>query len=403
MWTPDICIYHDPCDDGFGSAWAVWRKWGEAVDFRPTNYGLPVPDEAIDGKHVLISDFSFKPDVLEALAARAASIVILDHHKTAESDLIAYRVASAVTAAGLAPVDEWIAAYRFEDSHPARRSDFGMLHVAPNVLAMFDMNRSGAMLTWRFCFPGEKPPQLGGAQRPIVVNVCNFARGEPCLLSYDDARTLFHEFGHALHQMLSDVTYGFISGTSVARDFVELPSQLYEHWLEVPQVLETHARHWQTGAAMPGDLLQRLLGAATYDQGFATVEFIASALVDLEFHNGPAPAHPMQKEAEVLAGLGMPRAIRMRHATPHFAHVFSGDGYSSGYYSYMWSEVMDADAFAAFEEAGDAFDPATAARLERFILSAGGSEEAEALYTRFRGRMPGVEALLKGRGLVEPA
>ena len=160
MWTPDICIYHDPCDDGFGSAWAVWRKWGEAVDFRPTNYGLPVPDEAIDGQHVLISDFSFKPDVLEALAARAASIVILDHHKTAESDLIAYRVASAVTAAGLAPVDEWIAAYRFEDSHPARRSDFGMLHVAPNVLAMFDMNRSGAMLTWRFCFPGEKPPQL---------------------------------------------------------------------------------------------------------------------------------------------------------------------------------------------------------------------------------------------------
>ncbi|MBE2275921.1 MAG: M3 family metallopeptidase, partial [Rhodobacteraceae bacterium] len=200
--------------------------------------------------------------------------------------------------------------------------------------------RSGA-----WCSAMRAQRKLGGAQRPIVVNVCNFARGEPCLLSYDDARTLFHEFGHALHQMLSDVTYGFISGTSVARDFVELPSQLYEHWLEVPQVLETHARHWQTGAAMPGDLLQRLLGAATYDQGFATVEFIASALVDLEFHNGPAPAHPMQKEAEVLAGLGMPRAIRMRHATPHFAHVFSGDGYSSGYYSYMWSEVMDADAF----------------------------------------------------------
>ncbi len=258
--------------------------------------------------------------------------------------------------------------------------------------------RSGA-----WCSAMRTQRKLGGAQRPIVVNVCNFASGEPCLLSYDDARTLFHEFGHALHQMLSDVTYGFISGTSVARDFVELPSQLYEHWLEVPEVLEAHARHWQTGEAMPADLLQRLLGAATYDQGFATVEFIASALVDLEFHNGPAAADPMQKEAEVLAGLGMPRAIRMRHATPHFAHVFSGDGYSSGYYSYMWSEVMDADAFAAFEEAGDPFDPATAARLERFILSAGGSEEAEALYTRFRGRMPGVEALLKGRGLVEPA
>ena len=191
--------------------------------------------------------------------------------------------------------------------------------------------------------------RLGGDVQPVVVNVCNFAKGDPALLSYDDARTLFHEFGHALHQMLSDVTYGFISGTSVARDFVELPSQLYEHWLEVPEVLEKHARHWQTGAAMPADMLQRLLAAGTYDQGFATVEFLSSAFVDLAFHEGTPPADPMQKQAEVLESLGMPRAIRMRHATPHFAHVFSGDGYSSGYYSYMWSEVMDADAFAAFE------------------------------------------------------
>ena len=235
------------------------------------------------------------------------------------------------------------------------------------------------------------------------MNVCNFAKGDPCLLSYDDARTLFHEFGHALHQMLSNVTYGFISGTSVARDFVELPSQLYEHWLEVPEVLETWARHYQTGAPMPADLCARLLGAGTYDQGFATVEFIASAMVDLEFHTGPAPQDPMQKQAEVLAGLGLPHAIVMRHATPQFAHVFSGDGYSSGYYSYMWSEVMDADAFAAFEETGDAFDPATAAKLERFILSAGGSQDAESLYRQFRGSMPGVEALLRGRGLLEPA
>ena len=257
--------------------------------------------------------------------------------------------------------------------------------------------RSGA-----WCSAMRSQKKLGGDQRPIVVNVCNFAKGEPALLSYDDARTLFHEFGHALHQMLSNVTYGFISGTSVARDFVELPSQLYEHWLEVPEVLEKHARHWQTGAPMPADLLHRLLAAGTYDQGFATVEFVSSALVDLAFHEGPAPADPMQKQAEVLEALGMPHAIRMRHATPHFAHVFSGDGYSSGYYSYMWSEVMDADAFAAFEEAGDAFDPATAARLERFILSAGGSEPAEDLYTQFRGRMPGVEPLLKGRGLLEP-
>jgi len=256
--------------------------------------------------------------------------------------------------------------------------------------------RSGA-----WCSAMRSQRKLGGDVRPVVLNVCNFAKGDPALLSYDDARTLFHEFGHALHQMLSNVTYGFISGTSVARDFVELPSQLYEHWLEVPEVLEKHARHWQTNEPMPADLLQRLLAAGTYDQGFATVEFVSSALVDLAFHEGAAPADPMQKQAEVLESLGMPRAIRMRHATPHFAHVFSGDGYSSGYYSYMWSEVMDADAFAAFEEAGDAFDPATAARLEKFILSAGGSQPAEDLYTQFRGRMPGVEPLLKGRGLLE--
>ena len=143
----------------------------------------------------------------------------------------------------------------------------------------------------------------------------------------------------------------------------------------------------------------RLLAAATYDMGFSTVEYVASALVDLEFHDGDAPADPMAKQAEVLEQIGMPHAIRMRHATPHFSHVFSGDGYSSGYYSYMWSEVMDADAFAAFEEKGDAFDPDLAAKLEQHILSAGGSDDAVELYTRFRGRMPGVEALLKGRGL----
>jgi peptidyl-dipeptidase Dcp len=258
--------------------------------------------------------------------------------------------------------------------------------------------RSGA---WCSTFRGQR--KLGGEVRPVVVNVCNFAKGNPTLLSWDDAKTLFHEFGHALHAMLSDVTYAYVSGTSVARDFVELPSQLYEHWLDVPQVLADHARHHVTGEPMPEAMRERLLAAATYDQGFSTVEYVASALVDLAFHEGEPPADPMAREAEVLAGLGMPRAIRMRHATPHFAHVFSGDGYSSGYYSYMWSEVMDADAFAAFEEAGDAFDPAVADRLERFILSAGGSQDAEALYLEFRGRMPGPEALLKGRGLLDAA
>ena len=199
--------------------------------------------------------------------------------------------------------------------------------------------------------------------------------------------------------VLADVTFESISGTSVARDFVELPSQLYEHWLEVPAVLEEFATHAETGEAMPKSLLDKVLQAATFDMGFQTVEYVASALVDLEFHDGAPPKDVMARQAEILESLGMPEAIPMRHATPHFAHVFAGDGYSSGYYSYMWSEVMDADAFAAFEEAGSAFDPEVAERLERFILSAGGSREAEALYTQFRGRMPGVEALLRGRGL----
>ncbi|SMO55567.1 M3 family metallopeptidase [Ruegeria faecimaris] len=255
--------------------------------------------------------------------------------------------------------------------------------------------RSGA---WCSAMRGQaKFPKV---QAPVVINVCNFAKGDPALLSYDDARTLFHEFGHALHQMLSNVTYESISGTSVARDFVELPSQLYEHWLEVPEVLAEFATHAETGAPMPQEMLKKVLKAANFDQGFQTVEYVASALVDLAFHEGAVPDDPMARQAEVLADLGMPAAIGMRHATPHFAHVFAGDGYSAGYYSYMWSEVMDADAFAAFEEAGGAFDSERAKALEENILSTGGSREAEDLYLAFRGRLPGVEALLKGRGLI---
>jgi len=254
--------------------------------------------------------------------------------------------------------------------------------------------RSGA---WCSAMRGQaKRPRVQG---PVVVNVCNFAKGDPALLSSDDARTLFHEFGHALHHLLSDVTYESMSGTSVARDFVELPSQLYEHWLEVPEVLETYARHYQTGEAMPPELLDKMLKAANFDQGFQTVEYVASAMVDLAFHEGDAPQDPMEMQREILQHMGMPQAITMRHATPHFAHVFAGDGYSSGYYSYMWSEVMDADAFAAFEEGAGAFDEEQAKALETHILSRGGSVDPEELYTAFRGRLPGVEALLKGRGL----
>ena len=254
--------------------------------------------------------------------------------------------------------------------------------------------RSGA-----WCSAMRSQAKFPQEQRPVVINVCNFAKGDPALLSYDDARTLFHEFGHALHQMLSDVTYESVSGTSVARDFVELPSQLYEHWLEVPEVLSEFAVHAETGEPIPQAMLDKVLAAATYDMGFQTVEYVASALVDLGFHDGPAPRDPMQKQAEILSQIGMPQAITMRHATPQFAHVFAGDGYSSGYYSYMWSEVMDADAFEAFSEAGGPFDAERAAALETHILSTGGSADAAELYTAFRGRLPGIDALLKGRGL----
>ncbi len=262
--------------------------------------------------------------------------------------------------------------------------------------------RSGAWMTAL-----REQEKLAGEVRPLIVNVCNFAKGaggKPTLLSFDDARTLFHEFGHALHGLLSAVTYPKISGTNVATDFVELPSQLYEHWLEQPQVLRQFARHYQTGAAMPEDLLQRLIAARNFDQGFATVEYLASAIVDLDFHSLATSdaIDPMAFEASELARIGMPQEIAMRHRPPHFGHVFSGGGYAAAYYSYMWSEVLDADAFEAFEEPGDIFDPATARRLREAIYAAGGTRDPAEAYKAFRGRLPSPEALLRKRGLAEP-
>ncbi|WCR11570.1 M3 family metallopeptidase [Paracoccus stylophorae] len=258
--------------------------------------------------------------------------------------------------------------------------------------------RSGA-----WCSSLQVQHRIGAGQRAIVVNVCNFTPperpGEPAFLSWDDAHTLFHEFGHATHHILSEVTWPSISGTSVAQDFVELPSQLYEHWLEQPQVLDAHARHYRSGAPVPADLRDRMIAAGLADAGFSTTEYLESALVDLAFHRGAPPADAMDRQATILRDLDAPSAIPMRHATPHFGHVFAGDSYASGYYSYMWSEVMDADAFAAFQETGDIFDPATARRLEQTILSRGGSAPADELWLAFRDRMPGVDALLKGRGL----
>jgi peptidyl-dipeptidase Dcp len=262
--------------------------------------------------------------------------------------------------------------------------------------------RSGAWMTAL-----REQEKLAGEVRPLIVNVCNFAKGadgNPTLLSFDDARTLFHEFGHALHGLLSAVTHPSISGTNVATDFVELPSQLYEHWLEQPQVLRQFARHYQTGEPMPEDLLQRLIAARNFDQGFATVEYLASAIVDLDFHSLAAAdaIDPTAFEASELKRIGMPEEIAMRHRPPHFGHVFSGGGYAAAYYSYMWSEVLDADAFEAFEETGDIFDPATAKRLREAIYAAGGTRDPAEAYKAFRGRLPSAEALLRKRGLAEP-
>ena len=257
--------------------------------------------------------------------------------------------------------------------------------------------RSGAWMTSL-----RDQDKLDAEVRPLVLNVMNFnkgANGEPTLLSFEDARTLFHEFGHALHGLLSDVTYPMISGTGVLQDFVELPSQLYEHWLDRPEILTRFARHYQTGEPMPQALMDRLIKSRTFNQGFLTTEYLGSSYVDLDFHLGGAKDAPAVED-ETRARMQMPDEVVLRHRPPHFQHIFSGDHYAAGYYSYLWSEVLDADAFNAFEETGDVFDPQVARRLRDHIYAAGGARDPSEAYQAFRGRMPSVDPLLKKRGLV---
>jgi peptidyl-dipeptidase Dcp len=257
--------------------------------------------------------------------------------------------------------------------------------------------RSGA---WMTSFRDQE--KLDGAVLPLIVNTCNFLKppaGEPALLSLDEARTVFHEFGHGLHGLLSNVTYPRISGTSVVRDFVELPSQLYEHWLEQKPVLERLV-HYRTGAPIPQDLIERMKAADKANTGFETVEFVSSAILDMDYHSDPASGE-MEVDAlehRTLDRIGMPAEIALRHASAHFLHLFTGDGYAAGYYSYLWSEVLDADGFGAFEETGDPFDPATAERLFKYVYSAGGSRDFAEAYRLFRGRDPQIGALLTKRG-----
>jgi peptidyl-dipeptidase Dcp len=262
--------------------------------------------------------------------------------------------------------------------------------------------RSGAWAN-AFRLQHRLDDRLAGGARPIIVNVMNFARGpagEPTLLSFDDARALFHEFGHGLHGLLSDVTYPSLACTTVVRDFLELPSQLFEHWLVTPEILTRFARHATTGEAMPHELMAKLMAARTFNQGFETVSFLGSAIVDLDFHmlTSADSLDPLALEAATLNRIGMPKAVGMRHRSTHFQHIFSG-GYPAGYYSYLWSEVLDADAFAAFEESGNVFDPVTADKLQRYVYAAGSKRMEEEAYTLFRGRLPTVDGLMKKRGL----
>jgi peptidyl-dipeptidase Dcp len=236
----------------------------------------------------------------------------------------------------------------------------------------------------------------------IVSNNANFQKGkpgEPVLVSWDDATTMFHEFGHALHGLSSNVTYPTLAGTAVARDYVEFPSQLLEHWLSTPEVLQRFALHHQTGKPIPAALVEKIKKASTFNEGFATTEYLSSALVDMKLHlAGSQKIDPDEFERRTLNELGMPSELVMRHRTPQFGHVFSSDSYSAGYYSYLWSDVITADAFEAFTEGGGAYDKKVAERLRKYIFSVGNTVDPAEAYRSFRGRDPRVEALMRKRG-----
>ena len=257
--------------------------------------------------------------------------------------------------------------------------------------------RSGA---WMNAYRSQE--RVNGEVTTIVSNNANFIKGkpgEPLLISWDDATTMFHEFGHALHGLNSNVTYPSLSGTAVARDYVEFPSQLMEHWLSTPEVLQRFALHYQTGKPIPQTLVDRIKKSATFNQGFATVEYLSAALVDMKMHlAGDRKIDPDAFERETLAELGMPKEIVMRHRTPQFLHVFGSDGYSAGYYSYLWSDVLTADAFGAFVEGKGPYDKAVAESLRKNIFSVGNTKDPAEAYRAFRGRDPKVDALMKKRG-----
>lgn len=257
--------------------------------------------------------------------------------------------------------------------------------------------RSGA---WMNAYRNQE--RFDGEKTTIVSNNSNFVKGTPgeaVLISWDDAETLFHEFGHALHGLSSNVTYPTLSGTNVVRDYVEFPSQLLEHWLSTPEVLQKYAVHYQTGKPIPQALVDRIERASKFNEGFATVEYLSSAIVDMKMHlAGDTPIDADKFERDTLAELGMPKEIVMRHRSPQFLHVFSSDGYSAGYYSYLWSDVLTADAYGAFTEGEGPYDPAVAKRLRDNIFTIGNTIDPAEGYRGFRGRDPKIEALMAKRG-----
>ena len=282
----------------------------------------------------------------------------------------------------------------YEVAEKASQRHIGLWYFDPYARAG---KQSGA---WMNAYRNQE--RFKGEVTTIVSNNANFIKGkpgEPILISWDDARTLFHEFGHALHGLLSSVTYPSISGTAVARDYVEFPSQLLEHWLDTEEVLSRFAKHFETGESIPQGLVQKIRKAAKFNEGFATVEYLASAFIDMKLHlAGDSTITPSEFETKTLSELGLPKQIVMRHRTAQFAHVFSGDAYSAGYYSYLWADTLTADAFEAFKEGAGPYDGSVSERLKKYVFSVGNTVDPEVGYRSFRGRDPSVEALMRKRG-----
>jgi peptidyl-dipeptidase Dcp len=290
----------------------------------------------------------------------------------------------------------------------------------PDVAVWKVTNPDGELVGLWYFDPYARPGKRSGAWmnayrtqerfeqdvKTIVSNNANFVKGkpgEPVLISWIDATTLFHEFGHALHGLSSNVQYPTLSGTRVARDYVEFPSQLLEHWLSTPEILNRYALHYRTGEPIPGALVDKIQRARKFNQGFDTVEYLSAAIVDMKLHlAGDRPIDPDKFERETLAEIGMPREIVMRHRTPQFTHVFSGDGYSAGYYSYLWSDTLTADAWEAFTEARGPWDETVAERLRKNVFSVGNTIDPADGFRAFRGRDPDISALMRKRGFAVP-